>query len=260
VTTTQHRGEVKLVRWPVESARRDRYRALGILRLLVVEGGVPAPVSSDVREDWVRAPVTDEDLKARVASLRAKAEAHRLPHVDPNGVLRYAGRSITISRTETDLLECLVRQFGVLVTREMLRDCLPDRPGGASRNALDLHIMRVRRRIRPIGLVIRTVWGRGYLLEADQAQPDADRARHHAQPVREADFRAQPVRETGIHGHDSRLGDRHLRPLPYHDGRVPAGSVRRGHVDDHEPDGGRPLVAAEVAALRWAKARRLAAC
>jgi len=194
---------------------------MGILRLLVVEGGVPAPICSDVREDWVRAPVTDDDLRARVATLKAKADAHRMPHVDPNGVLRFAGRSITVSRTETDLLECLVRQYGVLVTRDVLRDCLPDRPGGASRNALDLHIMRVRRRIRPLGLIIRTVWGRGYLLESLENQPAALRGGQQSQ----------------------------------------RSEVLRGHPfdDDLDLDSTRPLVAAEVAALRWAQAHSLAA-
>jgi DNA-binding winged helix-turn-helix (wHTH) protein len=256
VTTTLHRGEVKLVRWPAESARRDRYRALGVLRLLVVEGGVPAPVSSDVREDWVRAPVSDEDLKARVASLRSKAEAHRLPHVDPNGVLRYAGRSITVSRTETDLLECLVRQFGVLVPREMLRDCLPDRPGGASRNALDLHIMRVRRRIRPIGLVVRTVWGRGYLLEAEQAPTAAERPPDHSLTVHTSEFPGDGRFLDGW-AHDSQDGQvfgGRVNPA-----RRPGRLVRVDQVNE-EPDDGRPLVAAEVAAQRWAKAHRLAAC
>jgi DNA-binding winged helix-turn-helix (wHTH) protein len=257
VTTTLHRGEVKLVRWPAESARRDRYRALGVLRLLVVEGGVPAPVSSDVREDWVRAPVSDEDLKARVASLRAKAEAHRLPHVDPNGVLRYAGRSITVSRTETDLLECLVRQFGVLVSREMLRECLPDRPGGASRNALDLHIMRVRRRIRPLGLVVRTVWGRGYLLEAaEQAPVVAERSPNHSLTVHASEFRGDGRFRDGRapDGQDSGVFDSRANPA-----RRPGRPVRVEQLND-ELDDGRPLVAAEVAAQRWAKAHRLAAC
>lgn len=158
-------SDVHLLRWPAESTRRDHYQALGMLRLLVVEGGVPAPVCSDIREDWVRAPVSDDDLRARIATLRAKAEAHRLPQVDPHGLLRFGGRSTTVSRTETDLLECLVRQFGSLVLRATLRECLPERPGGVSRNALDLHIMRMRRRIQPLGLAIRTVWGRGYVLE-----------------------------------------------------------------------------------------------
>ncbi|MEJ7719654.1 MAG: helix-turn-helix domain-containing protein [Ilumatobacteraceae bacterium] len=34
-----------------------------------------------------------------------------------------------------------------------------------NRNALDVHVLRLRRRITPTGLAIRTVRGRGYLLE-----------------------------------------------------------------------------------------------
>ena len=99
--------------------------------------------------------------------LQAKAETQRRPQVDPYGILRFGDRSVSVSPTETDLLECLIRGFGSLVPRKMLLDCLPDRPdGGTSRNALDLHIMRLRRRIRPVRLAIRTVRGRGYLLEA----------------------------------------------------------------------------------------------
>ena len=167
-------GDVKLVRWPAESDRRARYRAMGVLRVLVVEGGAPAPICSDVCEDWVRAPISKDDLRARVATLRAKAAAHRMPQVDPYGILRLAGRSVTVSRTETDLLDCLVRQFGTLVSRETLHECLPARRGNASRNALDLHIMRIRRRIKPLGLVIRTIRGRGYLLETVGSSAEED--------------------------------------------------------------------------------------
>jgi DNA-binding response OmpR family regulator len=150
---------------------------MGVLRLLVVEGGVPAPICSDICEDWVRAPITDADLRARMATLAAKASAYRLPQIDPFGILRFSGQSICVSPTETELLECLIHQFGALVPREELHDCLPERasesgrnclPERASesgRNALDLHIMRLRRRIRPLGLVIQTIRGRGYMLQ-----------------------------------------------------------------------------------------------
>jgi DNA-binding winged helix-turn-helix (wHTH) protein len=209
VTTMQSRGDVKLLRWPAEAARRELYRAQGVLRLLVVEGGVAAPVCSDFREDWVRPPISDSDLMVRVATLRAKAEAHRLPQVDPCGLLSFGGQTSTVSRTETDLLECLIRQFGQPVPRETLQECLPDRPGGTSRNALDLHIMRVRRRIAPLGLVIRTVWGRGYMLE------EANSANA---------------------------------------GQGGGGRKRQQHDADVDPSTGRPMAAAEVAALRWARA------
>jgi len=171
--------EVKLVRWPAESARRDRYRSLGVMRLLVVEAGVCPPVCTDALEDWVRAPIRQDDLQARIAALRARFEADRRPTVDPHGVVRYGGRSATLSPTGTDLLERLARDFGELVDRdELLRHCLPDRDRTVSRNALDLHIMRVRRRIKPLGLTIRTVWGRGYLLE--QANLATQRTPIHA--------------------------------------------------------------------------------
>jgi hypothetical protein len=139
---------------------------MGVLRLLVVEGGAPAPVCTDICEDWVRAPITDADLRVRVATLQAKAEAYRLPQVDPYGILRFADRSITVSPSETDLLECLIRQFGVVVPRPTLQECLPDRPGGASRNALDLHIMR----------------GRGYLLETEDCHQVLDQRRPRPRP------------------------------------------------------------------------------
>lgn len=166
-------GEVKLLRWPAESARRARYEALGVLRLLVLEGGAAAPVSADVREDWVRPPLTESDLRARIATLLARAEAHRLPRLDPYGILRFGDRSISVSPTETELLECLIRQYGTMVPRAMLLQCLPDRPSGVSRNALDLHIMRLRRRIHAVDLSIRTVHRRGYLLEPLDRQQQA---------------------------------------------------------------------------------------
>ena len=40
------------------------------------------------------------------------------------------------------------------------------RPGTApGRNVLDVHVLRLRRRLAPLGLAIRTVRSRGYMLE-----------------------------------------------------------------------------------------------
>lgn len=157
--------EVKLLRWPAEATLRAHYCNLGVLRLLVVEGGAQPPVIADVHEDWVRAPISEDDLQARIAALRTRSYVHTRPQVDPHGVVRFRGRSTAVSPTATDLLECLVRKFGVLVSREELHECLPEGAPDRNRNVLDLHIMRLRKRIRPVGLVIRTVWGHGYLLE-----------------------------------------------------------------------------------------------
>lgn len=173
MTVIQHRNDnkivhdtdVKLVRWPADERMREHFKNQGIPVLLVVEAGCHPPICADAREDWIRAPVSRADLEARMATLRAKAWAGRLPEIDPVGVIRYNGRSCAVSPTEADLLQCLVRDFGEVVARSTLLDCLPERPARCQRNALDLHIMRIRRRIGVMGLAIRTVWGQGYLLE-----------------------------------------------------------------------------------------------
>jgi DNA-binding response OmpR family regulator len=158
-------SEVKLIRWPADAAEREVCKNLGTLRLLIVEARAPAPVCPDIHEDWVRTPISRDDLQARMASLRARVAANALPELDPGGILRYRGRRITLSPTETDLLSSLIRNFGAPVSRKELFDCLPDRVGKSKRNALDLHIMRLRRRLDPVGLTIQTLWSRGYLLE-----------------------------------------------------------------------------------------------
>lgn len=137
---------------------------MGVPRLLVVEGQAPAPICTDICEDWVRAPITDADLRVRVAALRARSETYRLPQIDPCGVLRFAERFVAIPPSDACLLECLISEFGAVVARSTLDECLPKRQAGASRNALDLRIVRLRRRIRPLDLVIHRVRG-GYLLD-----------------------------------------------------------------------------------------------
>jgi two-component system, OmpR family, response regulator len=164
--------DVQLIRWPIESARLDHYRRLGVPRLLVVEGQVEPPITTDLKEDWVRLPVSRVDLRTRVAILRARVNAQSAPEIDPGGTARYRSRSVTVSPIETALLSRLIDSFGQLVLREELQERLADGSGG-KRNALDLHIMRLRRRIMPLGLMIRTAWGRGYVLEN---QPVADPA------------------------------------------------------------------------------------
>jgi DNA-binding response OmpR family regulator len=154
------------VRWPAEADRLGDYRRQGVARLLVVEAGARPPVCADVVEDWVRTPVSQVDLQTRIATLRARRCQLRMPQLDPAGVLRMGDRSVTLSPTETELLTELIARFGSMTPTCVLSERLPEQPADSRRNALHLHVMRIRRRIRPLGLHIQTVWRRGYLLEA----------------------------------------------------------------------------------------------
>ena len=65
---------------------------------------------------------------------------------------------------EARLSSALVERFGAVVSRDALtRAGWPS--GAPGRNALDVHMLRLRRRLQALGLVIRTVRSRGYLLE-----------------------------------------------------------------------------------------------
>nr|AGS49552.1 OmpR family regulator [uncultured bacterium esnapd9] len=138
--------------------------------MLVVEGGARPPVSIDPVEDWVRPPVSRDDLEARVKALQNRFNSRRLPTLDSAGTLTFGRHSITISTTQAELMQLLIERFGKVVYRNEFVHCLATRMPTLNRNSLDLHIMRLRRRLLPIDLSIRTVWGRGYMLE--NAEPE----------------------------------------------------------------------------------------
>ncbi|GGY73545.1 hypothetical protein GCM10010363_63310 [Streptomyces omiyaensis] len=157
--------DVVFVRWPAQADLRTRYRKEGVPRLLVVEAGAQPPISNDPVEDWIRPPVSRDDLEARVKALQNRFDSCRVPTIDSTGTLSYGPNSITISTTQTELMRLLIDRFGEVVYRAEFVECLAMRTPTLNRNSLDLHIMRLRRRLLPIDLSIRTVWGRGYMLE-----------------------------------------------------------------------------------------------
>ena len=168
--------EITWVRWPDEADRLSRLREQRIPRLLLVDGDAPAPVVADEFEDWVRVPAPEEDLRARIEGLSRRAEAaeSRWPHIDDDGVVRFRGRQVVVPGVEGQLMALLVGSFGAVVSRAALTEAgWPHVRANvhAKRNALDVAVLRLRRRLEEIGLVISTVRSRGYLLEAAATPP-----------------------------------------------------------------------------------------
>lgn len=163
------------MRWPDERRRREELRAEGVARLLLVaEGDPPEP---DCLEDWVRLPAEDVDIRARADAVRARAALHAAgePELDADGVLRVGERWTTLPPVEARLVAALLARPGAVVSREALSQAgWPDaRP---ARNVLDVHVLRLRRRLGPVGLSITTVRSRGYLLESETRQLGAARS------------------------------------------------------------------------------------
>lgn len=163
--TTMQGEEIALVRFPSEKLRLDELRAAGVPRLILVEDGAPPPVSVDLLEDWVRVPADERDVLARSDGIRRRlGRTNEPPSLDDDGLLRNDGRWVSIPPMEVRLLSALLDNLGSVVSREVLSErTWPDGPKG--RNALDVHMLRLRRRVAPVGLAIRTVRSRGYLIE-----------------------------------------------------------------------------------------------
>jgi hypothetical protein len=156
--------EVALVPWPSAEDRRVTLRDAGLPRLLLVPEDCDPPVTDDVLEDWVRTPADPREVQARVATLRLRATRGLHPRLDDNGRLYVGTQWVALSPIECRLISALLERFGSVVSRATLtRAGWPS--GEPSRNQLDVHVLRLRRRVEPLGLSLRTLRARGYSLD-----------------------------------------------------------------------------------------------
>lgn len=165
---TDHPVKVAVVAWPDGAAIRDALSASGEPRLLVVAEGSRAPELLDCLEDWVHAPAREEEVRARMEALALRARAHHIfvPAVDDDGRLHFGAGWVQLPPVEARLAAVLAERFGRLVgPTALMRSGWPD--GTSVRSTLDVRIHRLRRRIGPLGLVIRTVRRRGWVLESE---------------------------------------------------------------------------------------------
>lgn len=154
--------KVELVYWPAEEDRRHDLRERCQPRILLVERDEPAPSTVDPMEDWIRLPADERDLQARVETLAKRTAIE--PTLDGDGVLRHGSKWTALPPIEARLTETLLDRFGKVVSREtLLAQGWPD--DEPKRNVLDVHVLRLRRRLEPLGLTIRTVRKRGYVLD-----------------------------------------------------------------------------------------------
>jgi DNA-binding response OmpR family regulator len=130
-------------------------------------------------DDYLVKPFNHTELLARCRALlrrrsSAVVELFEVAGVsfDPAlGIVRIAGKALSIAPRERSVLELLLRNAGRVVAKEQIEVALSEFGGEISTNAVELAVSRLRRRLAPSqsGVAIETIRGVGYLLR--EAKP-----------------------------------------------------------------------------------------
>ncbi|MGC3986111.1 MAG: response regulator transcription factor [Pseudorhodoferax sp.] len=129
-------------------------------------------------DDYMCKPFAPAELVARLRALVRRHENRREGRLalaalrfDPQGMrAAIGGQPLALSARESTLLQYLMTRAGQIVAREQLMALVPGWAAATTDNALELQVSRLRAKIEPGGVRLRTVRGLGYLLEA--ADPD----------------------------------------------------------------------------------------
>jgi DNA-binding response OmpR family regulator len=132
-------------------------------------------------DDYLVKPFAMAELEARLRALtRRRAHDHRPTLRLGPLALDLAGRQVTLDATPQDLprrevavLESLMLAEGRIVSKADLLDHVYGTGADVDESAIEVHVSRLRKRLRPHGLSIRVRRGMGYAiaLAADAAPP-----------------------------------------------------------------------------------------
>jgi hypothetical protein len=165
-------GAVALLRWPEQRRERDALARVGAPRLLLVEADGPAPRGVDLLEDWLRAPVDRAELVARRTELARRSTCeHHGPVLDDDGLLWWDERWVAIPEGQVPVVRLLVDRVRDLVRLDELAAAYAE--GGGSTDAVAVKAMlgRLIRRCAEVGVAVRSVRGKGYVLDAPNPCP-----------------------------------------------------------------------------------------
>jgi two-component system OmpR family response regulator len=124
-------------------------------------------------DDYVVKPFAMAELGARIRALLRRAQvrtAPRITHgplvVDKAARRAYlAGERLELTAREWAVLDVLLHKTGKVVSKESIIHAVADWQSDLSLNAIEVYVSRLRAKLEPSGIRVRTVRGFGYMLE-----------------------------------------------------------------------------------------------
>jgi DNA-binding response OmpR family regulator len=159
----------------VRSLRRS-FRTLPIL-IVTARDGLEDRVSGlDAgADDYLVKPFEMPELEAHVRALLRRHRAERDQVIRIGALVLTPGQprvtlgeaSVDLPAGEMALLETLALRVGKVVSKQAIADRLSRGGDPPSDTAIEICVHRLRRRLGPFGLKVRTLRGFGYMLESD---------------------------------------------------------------------------------------------
>jgi two-component system phosphate regulon response regulator PhoB len=129
-------------------------------------------------DDYLTKPFSPQDLTLRVGAILRRLRA---PAVSPNDVVtvgpvridrsahvvHVAGELIDLTPTEYKLLLTLAERRGRVLARTLLLEVVWEAAPDIQTRTVDMHVQRLRAKLRSAGDMIETVRGFGYRINAD---------------------------------------------------------------------------------------------
>ncbi|MDE6971843.1 MAG: response regulator transcription factor [Lachnospiraceae bacterium] len=131
-------------------------------------------------DDYLVKPFAFDELLARIRAMTRKRVGNRKNQfsiadltvdIERRTVVR-GGKEISLIPKEFSVLECLIRNKGVVLSREQLEDQIWNYEFSGSSNNMDVYISRLRKKIDSGNLprLLHTIRGVGWVLRIDEAE------------------------------------------------------------------------------------------